>query len=104
MLKRVIAAVLLCTAHFGVQAETIENSTRFALLGEPKYAENFSHFDYVNPDAPKGGSITLSALGTFDNFNRFALRGVAAARTERLYDSLFTSSDDEPAAIIRWSR
>ncbi|MCL6408738.1 ABC transporter substrate-binding protein, partial [Dickeya dadantii] len=94
MLKRVIAAVLLCTTQFGLHAETIENSTRFALLGEPKYAENFSHFDYVNPDAAKGGSITLSALGTFDNFNRFALRGAAAARTERLYDSLFTSSDD----------
>ncbi|MEI7126820.1 extracellular solute-binding protein [Pectobacterium versatile] len=98
MLKRVIAAVLLCTAHLGAYAEATENSTSFALLGEPKYAENFSHFDYVNPDAPKGGSITLSSLGTFDNFNRYALRGVAAARTERLYDSLFVSSDDEPGS------
>ncbi|PIN63591.1 hypothetical protein CKQ90_35360, partial [Klebsiella pneumoniae] len=33
------------------------------------------HFDYVNPRAPKGGTLTLAAIGTFDNFNRYALRG-----------------------------
>ena len=42
--------------------------------------------------------MTLSATGTFDNFNRFALRGVAAARTESLYDTLFVTSDDEPGS------
>jgi microcin C transport system substrate-binding protein len=52
----------------------------------------------VNPAAPKGGNITLSYIGTFDNFNRFALRGNAAVRTESLYDSLFTTSDDEPGS------
>nr|NMN91303.1 microcin C transport system substrate-binding protein [Brenneria salicis ATCC 15712 = DSM 30166]RBP59468.1 microcin C transport system substrate-binding protein [Brenneria salicis ATCC 15712 = DSM 30166] len=98
MLKRVITAVLLYAVHLGGYADTVEQSSAFALLGEPKYRAVFHHFDYVNPDAPKGGSITLSALGTFDNFNRYALRGVAAARTERLYDSLFTTSDDEPGS------
>lgn len=98
MLKRVITAVLFSIMPLGLYAETIEHSTAFAILGEPKYHADFRHFDYVNPDAPKGGSITLSALGTFDNFNRFALRGVAAARTERLYDSLFVTSDDEPGS------
>lgn len=98
MLKRVMAAVLLYVVTQSGYAAPIEQSTSFALLGEPKYGADFRHFDYVNPDAPKGGSITLSALGTFDNFNRFALRGVAAARTERLYDSLFVSSDDEPGS------
>ncbi len=48
----------------------------------------FNHFDYVNPAAPKGGQITLSALGTFDNFNRYALRGNPGARTEQLYDTV----------------
>jgi len=67
-------------------------------LGEPKYDANFTHFDYVNPAAPKGGNITLSAMGTFDNFNRFALRGVAAERTDSLYDTLFVTSDDEPGS------
>ena len=57
-----------------------------------------TNYDYVNPAAPKGGNVTLSATGTFDNFNRFALRGVAAARTESLYDTLFVTSDDEPGS------
>ena len=55
---------------FSVQAQSIKESYAFAVLGEPKYAFNFNHFDYVNPAAPKGGQITLSAIGTFDNFNR----------------------------------
>ena len=37
----------------------------FAMSGEPKYGKDFPHFDYVNPDAPKGGSVTLSALGVY---------------------------------------
>lgn len=80
------------------QAQTIRESYAFAVIGEPKYAINFSHYDYVNPAAPKGGAVTLSALGTFDNFNRFALRGSAAERTGALYDALFTTSDDEPGS------
>lgn len=92
--------VLLLMALFSVtcQAQSIKESYAFAVLGEPKYEANFTHFDYVNPAAPKGGSISLSALGTFDNFNRFALRGVAAERTDALYDTLFVTSDDEPGS------
>lgn len=80
------------------RAQAIKESYAFAVLGEPKYAFNFDHFDYANPAAPKGGQITLSALGTFDNFNRYALRGNPGARTEQLYDTLFTTSDDEPGS------
>jgi ABC-type oligopeptide transport system substrate-binding subunit len=47
--------------------------------------------------APKGGTITLAAIGTFDNFNRYAARQ-PAVRTEALYDTLFTTSDDEPGS------
>lgn len=92
--------VLLLMALFSVtcQAQSIKESYAFAVLGEPKYEANFTHFDYVNPAAPKGGTLTLSALGTFDNFNRFALRGVAAERTDALYDTLFVTSDDEPGS------
>ena len=88
--------VMLISAS--VQAQAIKESYAFAVLGEPKYAFNFDHFDYANPAAPKGGQITLSALGTFDNFNRYALRGNPGARTEQLYDTLFTTSDDEPGS------
>ncbi|MDA8487571.1 extracellular solute-binding protein [Kluyvera sp. Awk 3] len=90
------ALLLLCVLP--TQAQTIKESFAFAVIGEPKYDVDFHHFDYVNPAAPKGGSVTLAAIGTFDNFNRYALRGNAAVRTESLYDALFTTSDDEPGS------
>lgn len=70
-----ILLLFIALFTFGAQAQAIKESYAFAVLGEPRYAFNFNHFDYVNPAAPKGGQITLSALGTFDNFNRYALRG-----------------------------
>jgi len=97
MVMRVIL-MLMAFLCLPAQAQTIKESSAFAVIGEPKYAVNFTHFDYVNPAAPKGGNVTLSATGTFDNFNRYALRGVAAARTESLYDTLFVTSDDEPGS------
>ena len=97
MLMRVMLLMLAFTS-LSSQAQAIKENIAFAVIGEPKYAVNFTHFDYVNPAAPKGGKVTLSATGTFDNFNRYALRGVAAARTESLYDTLFVTSDDEPGS------
>lgn len=91
--------ILLALFSLDAKAQTIQESVAFAIIGEPKYAAGFSHFDYVNPRAPKGGTLTLAAIGTFDNFNRYALRGNPAVRTEALYDTLFTTSDDEPAEI-----
>lgn len=95
MFLRVIVAFALSAPVSYTQAESIKESISFALLGEPKYSAGFTHFDYVNPAAPKQGNITLSVIGTFDSFNRYALRGNAAVRTDQLYDSLFTTSDDE---------
>ncbi|WP_337261724.1 MULTISPECIES: extracellular solute-binding protein [unclassified Serratia (in: enterobacteria)] len=98
MSVRLFAALVLSALSFGVQAETLNESYAFATLGEPKYATDFSHFDYVNPAAPKGGDVRLAAIGTYDNFNRFASRGVPGERTGELYDTLFTNSDDEPSS------
>ena len=97
MIMRVVLT-LLALVSLSSQAQTIKESTAFAVIGEPKYAVNFNHYDYVNPAAPKGGNVTLSATGTFDNFNRYAMRGNPGARTETLYDTLFTTSDDEPGS------
>ncbi len=94
---RVVISFLMLVS-LACQAQSIKESGSFAVIGEPKYAVNFTHFDYVNPAAPKGGHVTLSSIGTFDNFNRFALRGNAAVRTESLYDTLYTTSDDEPGS------
>ena len=66
------------------------------LYGDPKYPANFTHFDYVNPDAPKAGQIRLAAIGTYDNLNPFILKGVAAAGSLLLYNRLCTKSKDEP--------
>lgn len=99
MLLRLVTALLVCIAIAPLHAETINESYAFAKLGEPKYAVNFSHYDYVNPAAPKGGKMTLAVVGTYDNFNRYASRGNPGAGTDTLYDGLFTTADDEPGSF-----
>ncbi len=71
-----------------------------ALLDEPRYAEGFKHFDYVNPDAPKAGVVRMAAPGTFDNFNPVVsgVKGKIAVAVGLIFDSLMTSSLDEVAA------
>ncbi|MBU6506654.1 MAG: extracellular solute-binding protein, partial [Alphaproteobacteria bacterium] len=69
-----------------------------SLFGDLKYPAGFKHFDYVNPDAPKGGSVKYAAIGTFDSFNPFILKGVPADGIDRMFDTLMASSDDEPAS------
>ncbi len=96
MLFRLIVLLLLSAP---LHAETVRESRTFATLGEPKYAASFSHFDYADPAAPKGGKLTMAVVGTWDNFNRYASRGNPGAGTETLYDRLFTSSDDEPGSF-----
>lgn len=69
-----------------------------AMHGEPAYGPDFRHFDYVNPEAPKGGRLRLSVRANgYDTFNPFVVRGVAAAGINSyLYETLLVSSDDEP--------
>ncbi len=66
-----------------------------AMHGEPKYGPDFKHFEYVNPDAPKGGSIRMAALGGFDSLNPFIIKGDAAAGVSFIYDTLMTNAADE---------
>ena len=75
---------------------------------EPKYPAGFTNFEYVNPKAPKGGSLVLSASGSFDKLNPFTLKGQAPVGMGRsasgfvfseyglVFDSLTTASEDEP--------
>lgn len=64
--------------------------------GEPLYPESFTHFDYVNPDAPKGGSITYGATGSFDSLNPFIIRGTSAiGLRELVFESLLARGYDE---------
>ena len=63
----------------------------------PKYPAGFTHFDYVNPAAPKGGKLVLSGFGSFDSLNPFLLKGISAAGLGTLvFESLLEKSLDEP--------
>ncbi len=61
----------------------------------PKYSAGFSHFDYVNPNAPVGGTLVLAATGSFDSLNPYLLKGIAAEGLGLLFDTLMASSMDE---------
>ena len=62
----------------------------------PKYPASFKHFDYVNPDAPKGGTFRQSGFGGFDSLNPFINKGVTAENVGSIYDTLMRQSLDEP--------
>lgn len=75
--------------------------TSSALIGDTKYGQTFSRYDYVNPDAPKGGTLNAVAVGTFDSFNPFIVTGTPAAGLGTgfsgglLYDTLMAQAPDE---------
>lgn len=76
-------------------------SHALAMHGDPKYGQAFTHFDYVNPKAPKGGTLRQHVLGTFDSLNPFVPKGTAAAGLPFLgeglvYEPLMAHSYDEP--------
>ncbi len=76
--------------------------TSSSLMGDSKYGANFQRYDYVNPDAPKGGQLNQTVPGTFDSFNPYIVRGSPAAGLAPfggglLYDTLMEQSVDEPS-------
>ncbi len=73
-----------------------QSSHALAMNGDPKYGQDFTHFDYANPDAPKGGQVRLAATGTFDSFNPFIVKGNSADGLGLLFDTLTEQSLDEP--------
>ncbi len=86
-------ALFLCIA---APATAEQFSHALAMNGEPKYGADFTHFDYVFPDAPKGGTVRLAATGTFDSFNPFIVKGNSADGLGLLFDTLTEQSLDEP--------
>lgn len=86
---------LSCLLSF-VYADSIGKVHGMAMNGDLKYPNGFTHFEYVNPDAPKGGYFVTDALGTFDSFNPFAIKGNSAQGLGLLFDTLTSQSLDEP--------
>ncbi len=68
------------------------------LLGKLKYPADFRHLDYVNPNAPKGGTTRRYTIGTFDTFNPYIIKGSEAAGVRQVYETLTTSPLDEISA------
>jgi microcin C transport system substrate-binding protein len=83
-----------------IRAE-VETSHGFTLYGELKYGADAAHFDYVNPDAPKGGTYVYGWSSTFDNLNPFIVAGNAPTLTlpAIVYESLMAAGGDEPASV-----
>lgn len=90
-----LAALLGAATHIHAQEDSGWLHGTSLTEEEPKYPEGFAHFDYVNPDAPKGGTVRLSAQGSFDTFNPILSQGEAATGLGLVFETLMTSSQDE---------
>ncbi|MCK5621288.1 MAG: ABC transporter substrate-binding protein, partial [Alphaproteobacteria bacterium] len=92
-------ATLLLSASLATGAALAAETWKghgLAMHGDLKYPAGFRNFDYVNPAAPKGGEVRLSAIGSYDSFNGFIIKGQPAIALSLIYDSLMTNSLDEP--------
>lgn len=67
-----------------------------SLYGDTKYPPDFTHFDYTNPNAPKGGKVVISGMGTFDSFNPYTAKDEAPASIGLTIADMMTGADDEP--------
>ncbi len=97
-----IIAIGLAAALLSMAPAAAEPRHGLSVFGDLKYPADFKHFDYVNPEAPKGGrasQIGTAGLTTFDSFNAFILKGDAAQGLSLIFDSLMTRADDEPDAV-----
>jgi len=94
LLGTALALVLASTAVIAAP------QTYLTVYGEPaKYSAGFTHFDYANPDAPKGGTLREAGFGSFDSLNPFINKGVAADDVGLIYDTLTAQSLDEPFTV-----
>lgn len=96
-IRHALAAAALALAVLAAGPAAAQDAPVYhalAMHGTPKYGPDFSHFDYADPDAPKGGAMVLSAIGTFDTFNPFVLKGTPGP-VASVYETLMTNSADE---------
>ncbi len=101
--RKCFAAGIAALTVFGGMTPLAAEEFRHGLsvFGDLKYPADFKHFDYVNPDAPKGGRFSTygGPLNSFDSFNPFILKGDAASGLSMLFDTLMERSGDEPDAM-----
>jgi len=95
-----VAGLSLCGGLAQAQETTLPWHHATSLTGEAKYPQGFKHYDYVNPQAPKGGTLNQVTVGTFDTLNPYVVQGVPAAGLSglgggMLYDTLMDQSVDQ---------
>ncbi len=98
----IAASALLMAPLGGMSQETedqIVTSHGISTFGDLKYPADYSHFDFVNPEAPKGGEISSWGFGTFDSFNPYIVKGVPEGYSTIMFESLMARSHDEPDAL-----
>lgn len=99
-----LAVLLACGGSAALASEP--KHIALSLVGEPKYGPGFKHFDWVNPNAPKGGTLRQFAEGSFDSLNPFSFKGQKASDLGLIYDSLMVDSPDEASTqyclICEW--
>lgn len=96
-----IAGVVLAlaTTAAATAEEVVIKSHGISTFGELKYEEGFPHLDYVNPDAPVGGTFSTWGFGTFDSLSPYILKGQAAPLSSVFFESLMTGTADEPDSL-----
>jgi len=98
MLKKTLNSFLIAAALLFLPPQTVSAAVldKIALYGDAKYNGDWQAFDYADPDAPKGGRVVFPAYGTFDNFNPFIFKGIAATQAaELMLDSLAVVPADD---------
>ncbi len=100
--------ILLSQGQASTQQNTSLPSHGFSMFGQLKYQPGFTHFDYVNPNAPKGGEYKFAILGIFDSLNPFVMKGKVAHGMRYCFATLLEPSGDEPASyygyVAEWIR
>ena len=101
-MKPTLPAILACACALPAWAEpTVSHG--YSAFGDLKYGPDFTHFDYANPNAPKGGTLSqrqLYGTPTFNSLNAFIIKGDSAPEvTHHVYDSLMVRANDEPDAV-----
>ena len=91
-----LVIALACLASPECRGQVVKPSHGVSLYGSPKYPPDFRHFDYVNPDAPKGGSVRIGEVGSFDSLNQYIVKGNPANWLNLASDSLMVDTRDEP--------
>lgn len=102
--KRVIVAALCALVGTSLlpapaPAADTKRSHGLSAFGDLKYPADFKHFEYVNPDAPKGGALRLRGIDSFDNLNAFILKGVVPEGLPLIHATLMERATDEPDAL-----